>query len=129
VNALRTAIDAGSGEPRILVATDGGDVFEYDRRGRRLRSLHLESAITDVAVIPYAAHQRNDVVLSTRNGSVIVSDGSFRIRAAWSRDDRPWMGIRLGAVSNGQRTIYAVTEKGIQVLDYQPFFLRDSRNY
>lgn len=129
VTVLQKMKDPTDGEPVLLVATDAGDLFKYSRSGKRLQALNLEAGITDMKVIPYPDHRRDDIVLSMRNGEVVICDDSFRVRAVLAASEDPLMGVSVGQWLDGKAVIYAVSQKGIHTSSYHPFFLRPSRNY
>ncbi|MDP2981700.1 MAG: VCBS repeat-containing protein [Candidatus Latescibacter sp.] len=129
VTAIRDIVDFASGEPMILVATEAGDLFKYDRTGKRLLSMSVGSAISDMKIIPVKEHGRNDIVLTTRDGRLFVADDSLLIRASGNLGGAPLLGITLGGKSEKEEILYAVGEKGISMVSYHPFFLKKSRQY
>ena len=128
VTALREIANHSTGEPEILVATEAGDLFRYDRSGRRIDSMGVGSAITDMLVIPAPSWKRNDIVLSTRDGRVVVcDDASFLVRASVTVGSEPLKGLALGGKTGNEENIRAVSDRGVSVLRYHPFNLRKMR--
>ncbi|MDP2983235.1 MAG: hypothetical protein Q8O92_07890 [Candidatus Latescibacter sp.] len=113
----------------ILVATEAGYLFKYDRTGKRLLSMSVGSAISDMKISPVKEHGRNDIVLTTRDGRLVVADDSLIIRASGNLGNTPLLGITLGGKSEKEEILYAVGEKGISMVSYHPFFLKKSRQY
>jgi hypothetical protein len=124
VAAIRTL--AGG---RLAVATGGGDVMIYDLSGKRLRAATLAESVTDLRVIPFPEHARNDLVAATGEGSVVVADDSLRIRAAAHLADAPVLAVLDAGKQGRDHVFYAVAEAGVYTVRYAPYFLRESRDY
>jgi len=54
----------------ILVSTEAGDVFKYDRTGRRLLAMSVEGAISDMKSY-LSKNAEDDIVLTTRDGGLL----------------------------------------------------------
>ena len=129
VTVLRAFDDPASGEKRLLVGTDAGELFLYDRTGRRIRSLSLNSSITGMEVIEPLNHHRVDVIASTKEGEVMACDDRFRIRASRSFKNIPIRSILSGGKSGAAYLFYVVSDRRIYLMGYHPYFLKESRFY
>lgn len=130
VTAIRKITDFATGEERLVVATAGGDVFVYSPAGQRLRGMSAGRAITALEVIPYRDQRRNDLVLATEDGSIVIcDDAALRVRASVKLGNAPILGVILGGRSGREQTIRGVMADGTYTLRYQPFFLWNSRDY
>ncbi|MHB9031373.1 MAG: hypothetical protein ACYC9O_21600, partial [Candidatus Latescibacterota bacterium] len=120
--------DHASGEPMLLAATEAGDLFKLDRAGRRLGSACFGTeGIIGMEVIAHPEKKRNDVVLATRSGGVLVCDDDTLLVRASGNLEMPLTGLMLGPEKDGGRMVYAVTARGVNVLGYYPYFLRKMR--
>jgi len=128
VTAIRTMRDPATGEDCILAATDAGELEKIDRKGKRLGFLRLSSGITDLAVLEYPKQSRSDVVVALGNGGVVVCDHDLLVRGS-TVCGAPLKAISLAGKDGEANLLYAISEKSITLLKYQPYFLRKSRVY
>ncbi len=128
VTVVDKTVDPATGEEYILAGTDAGEVVKLNRRGRRLRALTLAGGITDIKVVHYPAKKRSDIAASTRDGAVVIFDQDFEIRATAALGQNV-TGLSLAGKKGESNLYYAVSEREVALLDYQPFFLRRSRDY
>lgn len=120
--------DPVTGEEYILAGTDSGEVVMLNRRGRRVRGLTLSGGITDLKVVSFPVRKRSEIAASTRDGAVVIFDQDFEVRATAALDQ----GI-TGLIPAGKKgetnSLFAVSDRAVVLLEYQPFFLRKSRDY
>jgi outer membrane protein assembly factor BamB len=129
VTAIETLGGKHTGENSLLVATAAGEIFEYDRTGRRLQQHDFGSGIIDLHVVRYKDRQRSDIVLTLQGGSVIVCDNTFRVRATFHTGGGQPLGTALGQSSETQTILYEVLPDSIRTAAYLPYFLKPSRDY
>jgi outer membrane protein assembly factor BamB len=123
-------LEAGeAGEERILVATDAGEIYILDRRGRRLRMTVLGAGITGMEIVPHEPQGRREIVVSTDDGRVAVCDDKLMVRASLATGAGRLMGIYPALRSGSQLKFYAVAANRIFEIAYQPLSLRPSRHY
>jgi outer membrane protein assembly factor BamB len=128
ITALRLITDHASGETMLLVATEAGDLFKFDRTGRRLLAAGFGSTgIAGMEVISNPEKKRNDIVLALRDGRLLVCDDSgFLVRAA-ADTGTPLTGLMIFPGRDGERMVYAVSNRGIHAAGYYPYYLRKMR--
>jgi hypothetical protein len=128
ITVLKLITDHASGEAVILAATEAGDLFKFDRAGRRLIAAGLGSAgIAGMEVIANPGKKRNDIVLALRDGQVLVCDDTeFLVRGA-RRLGEPLTGLMLGPEKDGNWKVFAVSNKTVHTLEYYPYYLRRMR--
>jgi outer membrane protein assembly factor BamB len=120
--------DAG-GEERILVATDAGEIYVLDLRGRRLRMASLGSGITGMEVICHEQTGKREIIVSTDEGRVAVCDDKLVVRASLAAGAGRLLGVYPAGSSGGQLIFYAVAANRVFEIAYHPLFLRPSRHY
>lgn len=128
VTVLRAMTDPATGEECILAGTDAGQVVRLNQRGQRVGALVFSDGITDLKVINYPGRKRTDIAALTRDGAVVIFDQDFGIRASARLEANP-----LGLIPAGHEgpaiRCFAVADRSVTLLDYQPYFLRKSRDY
>lgn len=112
----RTVRDALSFGNRLCFATDRGlGVL----RGMTLTSLRGRDGLCYEDTTSLARGFTNDLWIGTTRGAVRRAGGRFDYFAGqrWLPDDR------VHAIASGTRSVYIATEKGLGVIDYEPFTL------
>jgi outer membrane protein assembly factor BamB len=128
--SVMKVLEAGEGgEERILVATDAGEIYILDRRGRRLRMASLGSGITGMEVIRHERQGRQEIVVSTDDGRVAVCDDRLMVRASLATGAGRLLGVYPAGRSGSELRFYAVAADKVFEIVYHPFFLRPSRHY
>lgn len=123
---LGAGTDAGV---RILTATEAGEVYIFDRHGRREMIKFLGSGITGMEIINDESHPREDILLSTEDGRLAVYDGDFTPRASLRTGIGRVNALFLTKSVGKDRTFFAVGGREILEVRYKPYFLRLSRHY
>ena len=67
---------AGAGG-RIIAATEAGEVYLFDKSGRREAMMSLGSGVTGLEVMSFGPQSREDVLLATDDGRLAVTDAGF----------------------------------------------------
>ena len=129
VTVMKEIDDPPTGEKRIVVATEAGDLIMLDRTGKRLDMISFGSGISDMETIAYAEQGRNDIIVSTRDSRIIICDDDFLIRASFTVRNASLKGFIMGGKSGEAHLIYCVSDKKIYVMKYLPYFVRKSRHY
>ncbi len=128
--SVMKVLEAEEGEEeRILVATDAGEIYVLDRRGRRLRMTSLGSGITGMEVIRHEPQRRQEILVSTEDGRVAVCDKKLQLRASLATGSGRLLGVYLAGRSGSRLRFYAVAANKIFEIAYQPLDLRPSRHY
>jgi hypothetical protein len=129
VTVMKKMTDPASGGECILVGTDAGTLIKLDRTGKRAGSLTLASGIADMAVLEYPDRNRSDIIVSTRGGNVVVCNHELQVRAALDTGDCTLSAV-LPAGREGEKNLfYGIFDRSVCLLQYQPYFLRPSRDY
>jgi outer membrane protein assembly factor BamB len=128
VTVLDKMTDPVTGEEYVVAGTDSGEIVKLNRRGRRVRSLDLSGSIADLKILNYPGKKRSDIIAVTRDGGVVVFDQDFEIRATAALDESP-TGLLPAGKSGEANFFYAVSDRSVTRLGYQPYFLRKSRDY
>jgi outer membrane protein assembly factor BamB len=128
VTVIEKMADPVTGEEYILAGTDAGELVKLNRRGRRVRALTISGAITGLKVVEYPGKKRTDIIAAARDGGIVVFDQDFNIRATAALADSPTGLIPAGEKGESRR-FYAVSGQAVTLLEYQPYFLRKSRDY
>jgi hypothetical protein len=128
VTVIEKMADPVTSEEYVLAGTDSGGVVKLNRRGRRVRALTLSGGITGMKALSYPEKKRSDIIAATRDGGIVIFDQDFNIRATAALADSP-LGLILAGSNGGSRRFFAVSAGSVALLDYQPYFLRKSRDY
>ena len=129
VTVMKEMNEPRTGEKRIVVATDAGYLIMLDRTGRRLNMISFGSGISDLEIVAYPENGRNDIIISTVDGRIIICDDDFLIRASMTPGNSPLKGIIMGVKAPDGHIFYCVSDYGIHLLKYNPYFLKESRHY
>ena len=114
--------DMASAGNRLLLATDRGlGVL----RGMSLTSLRGEQGLPYEDILCLAAGFTNDVWIGTSRGLIRQVGGEFHYFAGqrWLPNDR------VNAIAVGYRSVYAATDGGLGIIDYQRFTLEKKAEY
>jgi outer membrane protein assembly factor BamB len=128
VTVLDKMTDPVTGEEYVLAGTDSGEIVKLNRRGRRVRALTLSAGIADLKVVNYPGKKSSDIIAATKDGGIVVCDQDFNIRATAVLDEHP-VGLIPAGKSGESNVLYAVSDRSIARLEYQPYLLRKSRDY
>lgn len=128
VTAVRILTEPATGEPRLLVATDAGELVKLDRRGDRLAAREFADGISDLLVLESPGRARCGVVAALRGGGVVVCDDELLTRASGACPG-PLSGLAPAGKEAGAELFYAVGDEAVTLMRYRPFFLRKSRTY
>ena len=118
----------GAGE-RILAATEAGEVYIYDKRGKREAAMSIGSGVTGMEVMNNAAEAREDILFSTDDGRVAVYDTDFLPRGSLDAGVGRVSAVFPAGKGGADRRFYAVGSRGIVEVKYKPYFLHPSRHY
>jgi len=122
--------EAGDGAGgRILAATEAGEVYIFDKRGRREAMMSLGSGVTGLEVVSFGPQAREDVLFSTDDGRVAVYDVDFVPRGSLDAGIGRVMAVFPAGGRDADRRFYAVGARQVLEVKYQPYFLRPSRHY
>ena len=116
---MRDLFSLGS---RLYFATDRGvGVF----RGMSLTSLRGEQGLCYEDTTCLARGFTNDLWIGTTRGAIRMADGQFDYFAGqrWLPDDR------VNAIAAGDRAVYLATDRGLGIIEYEPFTLLKKADY
>ena len=119
---------AGAGQ-RVAAATEAGEVYIYDRLGRRQAMMSLGSGVTGLEVVSFVKPERDDLVLSTEDGRVAVYDTGLVPRGSLDAGVGRVNSLFPAGDGSAERRFYAVGGREIVELKYRPYFLHPSRHY
>ena len=119
--------DTQTGEKRILVGNDYGDLLIFNGDGKRMGRIALGHRITDMAALP-ATRGRAEIVVSTDAGNLAVVDDELNIRGFFS-EAYPLKKIHWLGEDAGVHKLMVIGEETMGLFDYEPLFLRESRHY
>lgn len=128
VTALRTMRDPRTGEDCILAGTEGGELVKLDRKGNRLAWIRLPAGIADLAVLEFPRQARSRVAAALADGTVAACDEELSVRGSIACR-APLTGIFSAGREGAGSLLYALSDKTVALLKYQPYFLRESRMY
>ena len=129
VTVMKTMTCLRDNTELILVGTDSGNLFIYDRTGKRLNSIDFGNGITDVEVLNRPEKGRTDIAVSTDDGRLIICDDRLLIRASHYLEGSTIKDIVLQGFSEGDFTFHVVTGAGVEFMKYHPYYLKKSRHY
>ncbi len=129
VTVMKNMTDPASGEDCILAGTDAGTLIKLDRRGKRTGRLTLSSGIADVAVIEHSDPKRSDIIVSTRDGGVVVCNHELQVRAALDSGDSTLTAVLPAGSERETNLFYAIFDRSVCLLRYRSYLLRPSRDY
>ena len=129
VTVMKNMTDPASGEDCILAGTDAGTLIKLDRRGKRTGRLTLSSGIADVAVIEHPDPKRSDIIVSTRDGGVVVCNQDLQVRAALDSGDSTLTAVLPAGSERETNLVYGIFDRSVCLLRYRSYLLRPSRDY
>jgi outer membrane protein assembly factor BamB len=122
----RAAAGAGG---RILAATEAGEVYIFDKSGRREAMMSLGSGVTGLEVMSFGTQARDDVLFATGDGRLAVYDADFVPRGSLEAGIGRLNGVFPAKSGDKDRSFYAVGGRGIVEVRYRPYYLYPSRHY
>ena len=129
VTVMKVMDDPLTGQKRILVATEAGELYMLDRTGKKLNMITFGSEISDIEILTFPDKKRNDILLSTRDGRIIICDHNFLIRASFMVENVPLKGIVMGPEVGKTHQFFCASDKKVHFLQYRPYFKRMSRQF
>lgn len=126
VRCLKGFVDPESGDDRIIVGTESGDVVVLDRRGRRRARVELGSPIVGLEIMAFPEFAAVEFLAGSADGRVEVFDDRLGVRGALDLG----RGLRAIAPSGPRRgppRFLLLSEKMLQSIDYIHDRLRKSR--
>ena len=128
VTVVKAMTDPSSGEECILVGTDAGTLLKLDCKGKRMGCLSFACGISDLSVLEYPERKRKDIVVSIRGG-VVVCNHELQVRASADTGDSEPSPIFPAGREGEIILFYVASQRFVCLLQYQPYFLRPSRDY
>ncbi|OGD21428.1 MAG: hypothetical protein A2W03_15315 [Candidatus Aminicenantes bacterium RBG_16_63_16] len=129
VSVMKLLGGAAVGGERIIAATEAGEVYVFNKGGRREAMMSLGSGVTGLEVISNGPQAREDVLLSTDDGRLAVYGADFIPRGSLDAGIGRVNTVFAAGGGGADRTFYAVGGSGIIEVRYRPYFLRPSRHY